>query len=509
MNLSASDQPELTGGAIIAADLFPLLGVKPALGRDFLPAEEQPGNHRVALISHGLWQRRFGSDPALVGRTITSSAGATWSSALCRRASKFPTGAQFSLPVDVWTPLALTPEQTANRKTNFLSVIARLKPGMTLEQAQAEMDTIASRLEQQYPETNVGDGVKLVSLTRASRGRTQGRRCSCLLVAVGFVLLIGCANVANLLLARAAARQKEMAIRAALGASRLRVLRQLLTESLLLALLGGALGALLASGELTCLLRSALRHSTPERGHSGSASPGFHCGGVAVDRDHFRLGPRRSIVQTGSSRIAQGEQPGSDPAPGVGAWQLAGRLRSRPGAGLVDRRRLDDQESPATSKRVDPGFDARNLLTMELALPYSKYPEKRQQAAFFRQVIARAGPCPESNLPAWDKHSAHWRGRQLNVFHCAGPTGPTARSATRSQRTAWVSPGYFRTMGIPFARGRDFSERDVEGAPKVVIINQPLAHRYWPGEDPVGQRITIRYGIGSFEPGDRWGCRGH
>ncbi len=251
INLTGSGEPEFVGGVRASASLFSLVGISAMLGRTFLPEEEQPGAPRVALISHGLWQRRFGLDPKLVGQTITLNnevhtvIGVLPPDFHFPRKAYLPAAFQFADQVDIYLPTAFTPGQLSSRQGGYLTVLARLKAGVSIAGAQAEMEDIARRLAEQYPQTNNGGNVRVVALQRQIVGRVQ-TALLVLLGAVGFVLLIACTNVANLLLARAAARQKELAIRAAIGAGRWRVVRQLLTESLLLAVSGGTLGLCLA-----------------------------------------------------------------------------------------------------------------------------------------------------------------------------------------------------------------------------------------------------------------------
>jgi putative ABC transport system permease protein len=395
-NITATDQAERVRGAIVTTNLFPLLGAKPMLGRLFTPEEEQFGQHRVAILGNNLWRSRFGSDPGLVGKQVTLNAENYTVIGV------MPPDSWLRQPrqkAELWVPMAFEPGSNRNTRNNyFLRVIGRLKPGVDIPQAQAEMNTISQRLEQEFKE-NAGLGARIVSLSQEIAGDNR----SMLLIlmgAVGFVLLIACANVANLLLARAAARERETALRIALGASRLRLVRLWLTENLWLSVIGGALGLILAYVGLQIILALA-----PEN----LSRDAIISEGVAIPLDHrvliFTLG--LSIltgVVFGLLPIVQASNPDltkalKDSARGSTS---ARTLRTRGllvvseialalilliGAGLMLKSFMHLQS-------INPGFNSDNLLTAQIALPELKYKEWDQRSAFFHQAIERVKSLP-------------------------------------------------------------------------------------------------------------------
>jgi putative ABC transport system permease protein len=481
-NLSGAGEPEQIRAARVSADLFELLRVRPILGRAFLAEEDQYGSHRVVIISHALWQRRFGASPQIVGQTLTLSDQSYVVVGVMPPEFSFLRAA-----TDVWVPIAFSPGERQTRDTNYLYVIARLKPGVTLEQARAEMEALARRQQELYPGSNAGVGVKVISYKEQVVGDTRPVLLV-LLGAVGFVLLIACANVASLLLARAAGRRKEMAVRSALGASRFRVIRQLLTESVLLALLGGGLGLLLAHWGLDLLV--ALQPANIPR-----------LAELSIDRSVLLFVSALSLL-TG---IAFGLAPALHASRldlndalkegGKGAGGGGGRQRLRSllavseialslvlliGAGLMIK-------SFWRLMQVDPGFDPEKTLTMVVSLPASRYAETERQVAFFRQAVERVSSLPgvvaagvTTDIPLF--------GGSSTGFDIEGrpPYAPGQRPMVEYRS---VSPGYFRAMGIPLLRGHTFTEQDRGDAPGVVIINETLARRYFPNEDPVGKRL--------------------
>ena len=496
-NLTGGDEPERISGARVTAGLFPLLGAQAALGRTLLPEENESGRDQVVVVSHGLWQRRFGSDPALVGKTLTLNGQSYTVVGIMPPDFQFPHQSfQFAERADLWVPLTFSTEQIRERQGPYNHhVIARLKRGVTLEQAQAEMSTIAGRLEQQYrsyrgPKGEDGGwAITVVPLQEEVVGKTR-LALLVLLGAVGFVLLIACANVANLLLARATARQKEIAIRTALGASRWRVIRQLLTESLLLSALGGTLGLLFALWGIDLLV--ALSPSNLPRVNEVSGDLrvlAFTCllslltgfvFGSAPALQASKPALNEALKEGGRSSTAGGRR---NPLRGLlVAGEVALALVLLIGAGLMIKSFLHLQ-------RTNPGLDVQNVLTLELSLPRSKYSEPPQVAAFYQQVIRRV-----ENLPGVRSASIGTilplsgnaiddpfsiEGRPLDFSHA-----PVAGHQT-------ISPDFFRTLGIPLLQGRDFTERDTAEVPGAAIINEKMARTYWPNEDAVGKRFKI------------------
>jgi putative ABC transport system permease protein len=495
-NLTGAGEPERVQVAIVSASFFPLLRVQPLLGRGFLTEEETPGKHRVAVLSYGLWQRRFGADPGILNQPVTLSGN------LFTVVGVLPADFQFPDPfgnnplsdaapkVDLLTPLAYDPKNLGDRGSHFLSVLARLQPGVELAQALTELRAIAGRLEEQYPDRNKGWTVNVFAL-QDEVVRTVRPALILLLAAVAFVLLIACANVSNLLLARAAVRQKEMAIRLALGAPRSRLLRQLLTESLLLALAGGAAGLGLAYWAMRAFISFSPANvpRTDEIRLDGMALL-FTFGITLLTSVAFGLLP---ALQASKPDVQTTLKEG-----GRNAGNRAGRPRTRRllvvaevalslllliGAGLMIRTFISFQ-------RVNPGFRTDNLLTMKLALPYAKYPEPQQVVAFYQQVIERVRALPGvqgvgavSDLPLAE-------GGGVYTFIIEGR--PSA-SAQDDPVAVWraINPDYFRTMGMRLRRGREFTEQDRPGAVEVIVINETMASSFWPGEDPIGKRIQI------------------
>jgi putative ABC transport system permease protein len=492
LGLTGGGEPEEVAAQATTPNLFELLGARPELGRTLTEGDGEAGREEVAVISHGLWRRRFGGGADAVGKTLTlDGRGVTVVGVMPPDFKWFikenSTGGK---PADVWVPLALAPQQGAARRGRYLSTVARLRPGVTVEQGQAEMDAVAARLVAEYPNFGKGWGVSVVPL----RDQLAGEIRPALLVilgAVGFVLLIACVNVANLLMARAAGRRKEMALRAALGAGRLRIVRQLLTESLLLALTGGALGLLLSYwcvGALVAL-------SPPNLIGAGAVginmtvllftlSVSLLTGvafGLAPAFEASRLNLNVSLRESGRGSV------------GVGR---AGRVRSvlvvaeiglalvlLVGAGLMVR-------SFMRLQAVNPGFDAGNLLTMRVMLPQTKYPEAVGQLQFFRRATERVGALPGvrsvsavSALPFADLGAA-------TSFTVEGRPAPAAgERLTTDVRVA--DENYFRTMNIPVVKGRTFTEQEAVEDRRVAVVNEALARKYFAGEDAVGKRILV------------------
>src|SRR5215213_2113113 len=483
-NLTGAGDPERLEGRRVSANLFPLLGVDPQIGRVFTAAEDQPGAQRVVLLSYALWQRRFGGDPNIVGRALTLNGE-----------SHVVVGvmpARFQLPSSddqAWVPIAFTQQETGNRGRHYLQVLARLKPGVSLTQAQSEMSTIAARLQQQYPQFNTELGATVQPLQEHLVGDIKPALLI-LLGAVGLVLLIACANVANLLLARAAVRQKEIAVRVALGARRWRLIRQFLTESVLLSTLGGLVGLAIAYGGLVLLKAFIPENISQAREISIDVKVlGFTFLVSVATGLIFGLAP--AIQAARLNQIETLKAGGRDAATGGGGKRLRGLLVMAEvaislvlliGAGLLINSFL-------RLRNVDPGFRAGNLLTMKIVLPESKYGEVERRSAFYTELIQRVqslagvrSAAVTTNLPLYRQ------GNSIGIGIEGQPAPPPGQE--RIVVTRIVSPGYFDTMGIPLLRGLQLTEQDTDTTPNVVVISEAMARRYWPGEEVIGKRIA-------------------
>jgi len=479
---SGGNEPEQLKGAFVTQGLFEILGVAPILGRTFSADEDQPDHDLVVILSHGLWQRRFGSDPNILGQTLL----------LNNRPrvviGVMPKGFQFPEVAEAWGPLALNTKLWTRTDHGLLS-IARLKQGVTLEQAQAEMIQIASNIEAQNPVTNEGLSVSLASL-RAGLVGDYKKALLILLGVVAFVLLIACVNVANLLLARGAARQKEIAIRAALGANRKRIFRQLLTESLLLGLISGALGLMLALWGMDLLL-TAIPIDIPfwMKFDLDGRVLGFTAACSLLTGFVFGTAP---ALEASNPDLNETLKEGGRSGAGGGRHRLRSLLVVAEialslvllvGAGLMMRSFMSLQQ-------VNAGFNPDSVLTAYIALPGAKYRPPEKRAAFFSQLLESVRAIPgvqhagsNSGLPLGGNN---W-GRSLTV---EGYPVLSVGEAPAINHCV-ISPDYFAAMGIPILKGRDFDERDTREAQKVTIIDERLAREYWPNEDPIGKRIRF------------------
>src|SRR5262245_12609664 len=493
--LTGAGEAEMLRGTVCSTNLFETLGVRPALGRPFLPGEDRPGGNQVVALSHGLWQRRFGADPRVVGQKLTLNDNAV------EVVGVMPPGFQFPPLTELWSPIAFTNEMLGQREgPRNLNVLARLKPESDLPAAQAEMNILARQLQEQYPEAYpaaTGWSVTVTSLREYIVGDVRTALWT-LLGAVGFVLLIACANVANLLLARAAARERELAIRAALGAGRARIARQLLTESLMLALAGGALGLLIAWYGVKALLAlnpDALPPTATVR-IDGTALA-FTALVSLLTGVGFGLAPAIGAAKPDLIGVLKESGRGVRAGRyglrgGLVVMEIALSLMLVIGAGLLIR-------SFMRVRAVDPGFATENVLTMSFALPQTKYPERHQVANFYQEVLQRVESEPGveaagliAGLPL-SGSSSTWG------FTTEAKPQPALEEVLEATNRV-VSPGYFGALKIPLNRGRDFTSADNENSPGVVIINETLASRFWPNEDALGKRIKLA----SAEPQRTW-----
>ena len=491
-NLTGRGEPERLLGARAFPDFFEVLDVRPVLGRTFGPDDDRPGAEPVALMSHGLWQRRFGGDAGVLGRAINLNGKSFTVIGIVPDGRAAP----FHL-FELWVPFALDSGRMSSHGDRFLRPVGRLKPGVTVRQAQAELGALARRLEQLHPADNTGAGVNVIPLKEMFAGEMR-RPLLVLLGAVAFVLLIACANVANLMLARAVAREREIALRAALGATRLRLARQLFTETLLLCTLGTAAGLGLAVYGVE-LLRAVVpavsgTWKVPIPGLDGIGIDGrvlaftlllsfvtaLICG-LAPALGTSRVNPNDSLKAAG--RGAAGSAGGCRLRNALVVSEMALALMLLIGAGLM-------VESFRRLRAVGLGFDPKNVLTMSLSLPEAKYPEGPQRAEFFRRLLQRVEALPGVDSAAVTNYlplSGHWGTAGFSI-EGHPPRGP-GDFLVADVRT--VSPGYFRTMAIPILEGRAFRPADDETAPPIVVITRTMARRFWPNDNPVGRRLDL------------------
>ncbi|HEY6186739.1 MAG TPA: ABC transporter permease [Pyrinomonadaceae bacterium] len=497
LNLTGEGEPEKLTGAAVTPNVFTTLGVEAALGRTFLAEDEQREGERVVVLSDGLWQRRFGADPNVLGRSLTLDDKSYVVVGVMPASFRFPVQSELWVPGNHGS--AVSPSLAAqfpdsdlsnDRDIHIYSAIGRLKPGHTLAEAQAEMKAIAGRLSEAYPETNGGLGVNLIPLHREIVGGVSSIL-FILLGAVAFVLAVACTNVANLLLAHATQRERELAIRIALGAGRLRLIRQMLTESLLLSLAGGALGLLIAMWgvDLFVGLSPGDIPRLNEVGMDGrllgftllvSLVTGLAFG-LLPALQATRLDPQHALKEGGTKATEGGRRLRVRNLLVISEIALAQVLLI--GAGLLIMSFLRLQA-------VEPGFNASNLLTARLSLSVTKYSDQKKKIAFYNQLLERlqatAGVRSAAlvmNLPL--------SGSNMNRgFIVEGRPEPRPDENVTVDYQV-ISSGYFQTMEIPVLRGRAFTDRDVEGSPRVAIINEIMARKYFPGEEPLGKRIAF------------------
>ena len=491
VNLTGDGEPEEVPGQIATPNLFSLLGVNPIRGRTFAPDDGKPGQNRVVVIGYDLWQRRFGSDPSIIGRKITLNnepneiigvlpPDVGW---FVQKGSLIRTAPQ------IWSPWQIS-NDLRGRRGRFARAVARLKPGVTFEQAHKEMSIIGSRLEQQYPEFNTNWGVNVVPLRTQVTGEIR-KPLFILLGAVGFVLLIACANVANLLLARAASRKKEIALRAGLGASRWRIARQLLTESVLLSVIGGGFGLLLAWWGT----RALLALSPPELMDLRDTAVNlpvlaFTVGLTLLTGIVFGLVPAleaarvdlNESLKEGGRNTGQGSRNHRLRNAFV-VTQVALALVLLVGAGLLIK-------SLNRLNSVEPGFNPNQLLTVRVTLPQRKYDSDGKVVSFFQKTVEglRAIPGVEAvgainYVPFGGPHSA------TRIQIEGQPELPPGQALTTG--IVVTDPNYFQTMGIPLRRGRLFTAQEATEMRHVVVVNEAFARENFPGQDPLGKRVTI------------------
>jgi putative ABC transport system permease protein len=485
-NLTGPEGAERLKALVATANLFEVLGTPPQPGRGFSTGEDAPGAEPVVIVSEGLWRRRFGANPNLLGQTLTLDGQPHTVIGILPDKLRFPTGAW----MDVYLPFVPADNRANNRGSHFLSVLARLRPGTTLQTANTELRQVAQRIEEAWPDFQSGRSASAVPLGDLVVGPVKPT----LLIlqgAVVLVLLIACANVANLLLARNAVRQQEVAIRFALGASRARIVRQMLVESLLLALLGALLGLILASWGLSAL--SALVTSTlPLMGSLPLQGSVFAFLLLVATASSVLFGLIPALQATRSNLRENLMESGSKASPsrthhlfrsGLVVSEIALSLVLLVGAGLLLR-------GFVTLLGTEPGLDGRNVLTAHLPIPVGKYPRRELPERLFKPILERARALPGvksaafiSLLPIQDA----WTNGDYRV---EGDPPPEPGQTLYAEHRV-ISPGLFQSLGIPLLAGRDFSEDDGLRQDRVIIVNQTLAQRHFKGQDAVGRRLLL------------------
>jgi putative ABC transport system permease protein len=489
--LSDGNEATHVQGETVSADLFPLLGVQPILGRAFLQKEDEPGN-RVVILGHDLWQRRFGGDRGIVGKPITLD-GQQYQ-VIGVMPPRFTYPIRFSNPPELWVPMSIlrekqkdgSPPMTESRDTNFFGCVARLKPGASIQQAQANLNTITAMWHQQYP-AKLNTGAKVIPELSAMVGNTRSALLM-LCAMAGCVLLVACVNVANLLLARSLARNHEISIRAALGAGRWQIIKQLLVESAVLGVLGGVAGLLFAIWGVESL--KAFLPSIPRVDEISpdprvlafaallSLGVGIFAGLLPAWRaSHPNLATSMNEAARGSSEGGAGARTRA----ALVVIEIVLALVLLASAGLLVESFLRLQKVPA-------GFDPANVMTARVAVPNESYPKSEDSKEFFKKLLARV-----SALPGVQSAAAAWwiplSGSEIS-FNFNVEEHPLPEGQQPVAEVNVVTPEYFQTVRTPIALGRAFTERDDKSAPPVVIVSESFAKQYFPGENPVGKRIT-------------------
>ena len=491
--LTGQDRPEEIATSYVAEGFFETLAAAALHGRTIERRDHVDGSNTVVVLSYGAWRRRYGADPSIVGETISLSGRAFTILGVMRPGVEYPNAA-----TEIWVPLSLIPDTGVPRRRfiRWLSIIARLKPGVSIESARAEMATITGRLAQEYPDSNEGLTAAMIEPLHAQMVGDIRAGMLTVFAAVGFVLLIGCANIANLVLARAESRSKEIAVRVALGAGRARLLRQLLTESVLLASIGGVVGMLVGVVGIRYLVAMA-PPSIPMLST-------VQVDGVA-------------LVFTALLSVATGLLFGMAPALRMAGSDLQGFLKQGArGVGGGGRRGLRAGlvvaevalvvvlsisaslliRSYYRLLHVDPGLDPSGVLTLNVTAQSYKYPTRPEYVGFFRDVLERLEQIPGVDSAAMIRpfplRGDTFEGENMG-FTIPGRPGHQDPSDGQEPEAAmrFTSPSYFRTMRIPLLSGRDFNELDDSNHPLVIIINATAAERYWPDEDPVGSSIRV------------------
>ena len=487
VTLTGINDPVQLRGTRVSPHYFDIYGMKAVLGRTFAPDEDQPGKNHVAVLSHALWESQFGSDPAVIGRSVLLDGERNTIIGV------LPEGSAFDRSYSqIWRPLTFEP-QNMTRNFHWFGAFAKLKKGVTLERARAQMDAIGARIAHDYPDSNKGWGVAVDRLSETIVGRQLRQSLYVLLAAVGMVLLIGCANLANLSLARGTARDREVSIRASLGAGRWRLMRQFLTENVLLSLCGGVVGIALGYAMMAGLKLAMPRYSLPSEAEIGMDA-GVLLFAVALSIFTGILFGLAPAIRATRPNLAGSMKEGGR---GASTGGTSRRIRSAlvvtevalafvllTGAGLLIRSFFAMQDS-------DPGFDPTNVLTAGLPIPDKRYPDPAQLNAYVRQVVQSIEALPGVRDVAVTSALPMQGWGYGMPFQIAGQT-LVDRANRRACFFKMVSPSYFRTLGMKLRKGRTLNEHDVKGSLPVTVINETMARKYFPKEDPLGKRILIQ-----------------
>jgi putative ABC transport system permease protein len=491
LTLTGRGEPSVVNASVVTPEIFELLRVNPMAGRMFFPADGKQGAPPVALLSEDLWRGRFAADPTIIGSSIDLDKRPFTIIGIIPTAFRTP----FNKKQDVWIPLVQDPVFSTfipQRGTHLLPVIGRLKPGVSVEQAQAEMDAISERLAREFPTENGGWAVRLVPLQREIVGDVR-TALLILLGAVGLVLLIACANIANLLLTRATSRSKEIALRTALGAGRARIIRQLLSETAVLGLLGGIVGVALAYWgvqALSSLLPSSLPQMNPVR--VDYFVLGFALFLSAIAGVAFGLVPAMFAANTEiQSNLREGARSGESHSRRRARSFLAAAEISLAVVLLMTAGLLLRSFAKLTS--VSPGFETQHITKVDISLPQFQYSKPQQWVAFSDELLARIQADPGLRDSAVVVPRPIADNNVKLPFEIVG-NPPTTTGASRTANFVSVSPDYFRVMGIPLLAGRLFNQHDNFSEPRVTIISGAMAHLYFPNQDPLGKELTFGFG---------------
>ncbi len=491
-NLTGSGEPERLAGAGVTANFFQAIGVQPAMGRTFQFENEKAGTDQVVVLSNALWQQRFGGDPGIVNKKITLDDKSFDVIGIMPRDFEFPTGTQ------LWVPLNFDSQPgLRQRQAHFLRPIGRLKAGVTLAQAQADTDIVARRLEATYPDTDLGWNLRLVPLREQIVGNVRSTL-YILLGAVGLVLLIACANVANLLMAHAASRRREIALRTALGAGRLRIVRQMMTESVMLALFGGALGALLAVWGVQGLVAlSGDNIPSTAQVQIDFTVLGFTLLTSIVTGVLFGVAPTLHTLRMNlSETLKEGGRTGETGSRNrtrslLVVFETAVAVMLLVGAGLLIR-------SLVRLQGTNPGFDSNHVVTMRIDLPQKKYETPESKSRFWEQFQSRVGALPGveavglvTELPL--------SGQPNDMPYTVEGRAAGAPNQGFDNDFRRINQDYFRAMHIPFLRGRNFTPQEVREGAKVMVVSESLVQQTFPNEEPLGKRLIMTFGNTAFE----------